>query len=233
MDQSILKGTHFTEHQKILVRKALISKKKRKQLLPTILTCTIIGLFLLFTTNLITYQILEKQQNNSSSPKKDTNERERETAKSINLNSSSWALSPPFTITKPNEDGKPTPYGLRGVKGKIAIVDAPVYTNQYNKQLVHIWGANVKETQTFINKKIKIKATKKGDSNSTVTAFEGILTIPSDAMININMSKNNSDYTPLTYVESVGYLQLPAPGIWKLDVFIEGEFFEKIIIEVL
>lgn len=53
-------------------------------------------------------------------------------------------------------------------------------------------------------------------------------------MLYTNMPKNVSIHTsPLTDVESVGYLWLPTTGIWRLDVCVDGYYIEIIIIEVL
>lgn len=57
-----------------------------------------------------------------------------------------WKVSPSFTISKPDSNGKDVPYGLKGVNGKLAIVDAPIKAGINNKQLFHFLGGTPEET---------------------------------------------------------------------------------------
>lgn len=131
-----------------------------------------------------------------------------------------WNISPAFTISKPGQDGKDVPYGLRGFKGKLAIVDGPVIGGVNNKELFHFWGGTPEKTEQLFNKKVKVIGTSK-ENGETVIAFESSIGVPNEEIIK----------PPHHYAESVGYLNLPSKGIWKLDAYIEDELFGSIIIE--
>ena len=132
-----------------------------------------------------------------------------------------WNISPAFTISKPGPDGKDVAYGLRGIDGKLAIVDGPVIARANNKQLFHFWGGTPEKTEQLFNKKVKVIGTSK-ENGETVTAFESSIGVPNEEIIK----------PPHHYAESVGYLNLPSKGIWKLDAYIEDELFGSIIIDV-
>ena len=61
-----------------------------------------------------------------------------------------WNISPAFTISKPGSDGKDVAYGLRGIEGKLAIVDGQVIAGANNKQLFHFWGETPEKTEQLI-----------------------------------------------------------------------------------
>ena len=138
-----------------------------------------------------------------------------------NAKEENWQLSPSFTITKPGPNGKDVPYDLRGVKGILAIVDAPVIAETNNKQLLHFWGGTPEKTEQLFNKRVKVIGTSKDDGKA-VTAFESSIGVPNEDMIK----------PPHHYAESVGYLILPSKGIWKLDAYVEDKLFGSIIVEV-
>lgn len=132
-----------------------------------------------------------------------------------------WNISPAFTISKPGVDGKDVTYGLRGIEGELAIVDSQVIAGTNNKQLFHFWGETPQKMEQLFNKKVKVIGTSK-ENGETVTTFESSIGVPNEEIIK----------PPHHYAESVGYLNLPSKGIWKLDAYIEGELFGSIIIDV-
>ena len=68
---------------------------------------------------------------------------------------------------------------------------------------------------------MKVIGTSK-ENGETVTAFESSIGVPNEDIIK----------PPHHYAESVGYLNLPSKGIWKLDAYIEDEMFGSIIVDV-
>lgn len=166
--------------------------------------------------SICTFLLLTGCSNESSSSVK-----QNDTSPSSETKTEEWQVSPSFTIPKPGPNGKDVPYGLRGVKGKFAIVDAPVKAGTNNKQLPHFWGGTPEKTEELFNKQVKIVGTSKEDGK-TVTAFESSIGVPNKDIIK----------PPHHYAESVGYLNLPSKGIWKLDAYIEDNLFGSIIIEV-
>ena len=68
---------------------------------------------------------------------------------------------------------------------------------------------------------MKVIGTSK-ENGETATAFESSIGVPNEEIIK----------PPHHYAESVGYLNLPSKGIWKLEAYIEGELFGSIIIDV-
>lgn len=135
--------------------------------------------------------------------------------------SGDWQLSPSFTISKSGPDGNPVPYGLKGSKNNFAIVDGLVQANANNKQLLHFWGDTPEETGRLLNKEVEVIGTS-GETGEQVTAFEGKTQIQNDDPVK----------EPREYVESVGYLKLPAKGLWKLGAYIDGKASGSIVIEV-
>src|SRR4051812_10772100 len=109
-----------------------------------------------------------------------------------------WNISPAFTISKPGADGKDVTYGLRGIEGKLAIIDGQVIAGANNKQLFHFWGETQEKTEQLFNKKVKVIGTSK-ENGETVTAFESSIGLPNEDIIK----------PPHHYAESVGYLNLP------------------------
>ncbi|MBP1933185.1 hypothetical protein [Ammoniphilus resinae] len=138
-----------------------------------------------------------------------------------NAKEETWQISPSFTIPKPSPDGKDVAYGLRGTDGKLAIVDSPVIAGSNNKQLFHFWGGTPEKTEQLFNKKVKVIGTSQEDGK-IVTAFESSIGVPNEEIMK----------PPYHYAESVGYLNLPSKGIWKLDAYIEDELFGSIIVDV-
>jgi hypothetical protein len=131
-----------------------------------------------------------------------------------------WKVSPAFTISKPDSNGDDVPYGLIGVNGKLAIVDAPIKAGTNNKQLFHFWGGTPEKTEELFNKQVKVKGISKEDGK-TVTAFESSIGVPNEEIVK----------PPHHYAESVGYLNLPSKGIWKLEAYVEDNLFSSIIVE--
>lgn len=166
--------------------------------------------------SIFTFLLLTGCSSENSSAVKENN-----TPTSSETKMDEWQVSPTFTISKPGPNGKDVPYGLRGVKGKFAIVDAPVNAGTNNKQLPHFWGGSTKKTEQLFKKHVKIIGTSKEDGK-TVTAFESSIGVPNEDIVK----------PPHHYAESVGYLNLPSKGIWKLDAYIENNLFGSIIIEV-
>ena len=132
-----------------------------------------------------------------------------------------WNISPSFSISKLGPDGKDVPYGLKGIEGKLAIVDGSVIAGTDNKQIFHFWGGTPEKTEQLFNKQVKVIGTSK-ENGKKVTAFESSIGVPNGEIIK----------PPYHYAESVGYLNLPSKGIWKLDAYIEDELFGSIIIDV-
>ncbi|MEW9673673.1 hypothetical protein [Ammoniphilus sp. 3BR4] len=132
-----------------------------------------------------------------------------------------WQVSPAFTITKQGPDGKDVPYGLRGTEGKLAIVDGPVIAGKKNKQLFHFWGGTPEKTEQLFHKQVKVIGKSK-ENGKTVTAFESSIGVRNEEIIK----------PPHHYAESVGYLNLPQKGIWKLEAYIEDELFGSMIVDV-
>ncbi|WP_134703316.1 hypothetical protein [Ammoniphilus sp. YIM 78166] len=128
--------------------------------------------------------------------------------------------SPPFTIMKSGSDGRDVPYGLRGVEGKLAIVDAPVREGADNKQLLHLWGDSAEKTEQLFDRPVTVVGT--SQEGKTITAFEGVVGFPNEDIIK----------PPHFYAESVGYLTLPSTGTWKLDAYIDEVWFGSIVVEV-
>jgi hypothetical protein len=138
-----------------------------------------------------------------------------------NAKEETWQVSHTFTIPKPGPDGKDVPYGLRGNNGKLAIVDGIVTAGVNNKQLFHFWGQTPEKTEQLFNKQVKVIGTSK-ENGQTVTAFQGSIGVPNEEIVKPSHH----------YAESVGYLNLPSKGIWKLDAYVDDKLFGSIVIEV-
>jgi hypothetical protein len=139
----------------------------------------------------------------------------------IKAKEETWQASPTFTVPKPGPDGKDIAYGLKGIDGKLAIVDALVIADTKNKQLFHFWGGTPERTELLFHKQVKVIGTSQ-KNGKTVTAFESSIGVPNEEITK----------PPHHYAESVGYLNLPSKGIWKLEAYIEDELFGSIIVDV-
>ncbi|WP_429311003.1 hypothetical protein [Paenibacillus mucilaginosus] len=136
-------------------------------------------------------------------------------------NEETWQVSPTFTIPKPGPDGKSIQYGLQGNNGEFAISEGVVQAGINNKRLLHFWGETPEKTEQLFNKKVEVIGTK-GEDGVTVTAFEGEIGIPNEDIVK----------PPHHYAVSVGYLNLPSKGTWKLDAYVDEQLLHSIVIEV-
>jgi hypothetical protein len=68
---------------------------------------------------------------------------------------------------------------------------------------------------------VKVKGISKEDGK-TVTAFESSIGVPNEEIVK----------PPHHFAESVGYLNFPSKGIWKLEAYFEDKLFSSIIVEV-
>jgi hypothetical protein len=111
--------------------------------------------------------------------------------------------------------------GSREAKTNLPSLDGLVQANSSNKQLLHFWGDTPEETGRLLDKEVKVIGTSQ-ETGEQVTAFVGKTQIQNDDPVK----------EPREYVESVGYLNLPAKGLWKLDAYIDGKASGSIVIEV-
>lgn len=100
-----------------------------------------------------------------------------------------------------------------GKKGSIGIVGSKTMINNNQKWMWHFWG-----TEEISYKEWDVKAFKEGDEKA----------------INPIVSKDEILYPRGEEINGHARTKMyfPSPGLWKLKVYIDGEFFDEIIVNI-
>lgn len=112
--------------------------------------------------------------------------------------------SPTFT----NEYGE-----MFGKEGSIGIIGIKTVTENGQKWMWHFWG-----NEDITNKGWEVKAYKQGEEEAInpITQKDEILT-PRDNVINGHARSS---------------VLFPSSGLWKLEVYIDGKYFDEIIVDI-
>lgn len=115
-----------------------------------------------------------------------------------------WQLSPAFESSN---------LIMRGMEGRIAIIDMPLTAGKTEKYAWHFWG-----TVDDVTGKLTIFGSHQ-ESGRKETVVPSTFIIPAKP---INGADNHF----------VSMTNLPSPGLWKLDAYIDDGLFGSIIVEV-
>jgi len=112
--------------------------------------------------------------------------------------------SPTFT----NENGE-----MFGKKGSIGIIGSKTVTKNGQKWMWHFWG-----TEDISYKEWEVKAFKQGEEEAVnpLTSKDEQLTPRGDEISGHARSS----------------VLFPSSGLWKLKVYIDGEYFDEIIVDI-
>lgn len=120
----------------------------------------------------------------------------------LNVGRPSWKISTTF---------KSGSYMLRGIEGKVGIIDPGFIAGQGNKYMWHFWG----ETEE-LQGELSIMAVKQGD-DKLLEVFKAK---------SLGGANNGAD----RHIPSS--MSLPESGLWRLIPFIDGRMLESIVVEV-
>jgi hypothetical protein len=125
----------------------------------------------------------------------------------------SWDLSPTFEHFVKVEDAKELSYTIIGYEDTLGITGAiPIFAEKAHKIFWFYFGE-----ETIYDKPVEVKAIKEG-TEELVDLHSGTFYKGAEVSVDsVNM--------PST-------LQFPSEGLWKILVYIDGEFYESILIEV-
>lgn len=115
-----------------------------------------------------------------------------------------WKVSPTF------QSGG---YEMRGIPGRLAIIETPFVAGQSQKYMWHFWGSLDEVTG-----KLTILAEHQ-DSGKKMPLLQKVYIVPA--------KPNNGADNHLPTLMS-----LPSKGLWKLDVYIDERPFDSIIVNV-
>ncbi|RHW43313.1 DUF4871 domain-containing protein [Neobacillus notoginsengisoli] len=210
MDETVLKGNHFSEEHKIKIRSAAKHPHKihRFQWFPQLLTVVFFIGCIVFITDLTKqFQLgnsgtkIEEQKNNDGN----------------------WEVTPTFSIQLESPDGKfEAPF--RGIHGKVAFIDTEFTPNTQVKTRWFFWGKELKE----VNKEnFKLIGIQKG------TGVEKLLIDSKSWEVTNQMYKDTETKTILGAQSSQHtVISLPSVGLWRLDAYIGDKHYGSIVIEV-
>lgn len=103
---------------------------------------------------------------------------------------------------------------MQGVEGKIGILGPEFVANQANKHMWHLWGS---EQDLNGNFKVDAVNAKSGEKINPFTV---------DIPTSLGGPNNGADaHLPSS-------MNIPEPGIWQLNAYIDDELFGSIIVEV-
>lgn len=122
-----------------------------------------------------------------------------------------WTVTPTFKVVADPAD--PTMvFEMRGFEGRFGFIDAPLVAGQQQKIMWHFWG----RSEDLVGKSLKVVAVHER-TGKTLTALETRLAGPNNGA---------AAHTP-------SGMTLPAPGLWRLDVYVDGRLQGHIVVEVL
>jgi hypothetical protein len=202
MDDTVLKGNHFTEEQKANIRSA-VKNPKRGNLFnwfPKLLTAAFCLVFLIIVSDLTLKTIISpdsSKEQRGGSVNEDNDEKQTQ----------NWEESSLFTSGI---------YSMIGEKGRLGFIydNSEVtrfYPNKTQKYMWHFWG----EDQEFKGK-LQVVATHE-NYHEQITVVEGI---------DVGGPNNGAD----RHIPSL--MSLPKSGMWKLDAYFGKKLFGTIFVRV-
>lgn len=113
-----------------------------------------------------------------------------------------------------NSSNFQTEYGeMFGNEGSLGIIGPKRITENGQKWMWHFWGP-----ESISNKKWEVKAFKQGEEEAiNPLTFKDDQLTPRDDVINGHARSS---------------VLFPSSGLWKLQVFIDGELFDEIIVNI-
>lgn|GEM_PF-665762 len=124
-------------------------------------------------------------------------------------NDEAWVVTGTFDVLATSPDGRQFSYTMRGVEGKYAFIDEVVVAGKRQKYMWHFWG----KVEDYAGKGLEVKATSR--EGKTIAVWSGGLAGANNGAV---------AHTPST-------MSLPAPGLWRLDVYVGGELIGHIVVE--
>ncbi|GIP44582.1 hypothetical protein J45TS6_30410 [Paenibacillus sp. J45TS6] len=129
------------------------------------------------------------------------------------------------TVVGPSPTFYSNQLAMIGVEEKLGILGPDFVVNTVNKYMWHFWDTNEElQLKSFRVEAINVKTQQK------VKALVKDASTPQETLVweydSIGGSNNGADaHTP-------SILMLPSSGLWQLDVYLGGEYFETIIVNV-
>ncbi|WP_232698159.1 DUF4871 domain-containing protein [Brevibacillus daliensis] len=127
-----------------------------------------------------------------------------------------WELSQVFTSGT---------YQMRGVPGKIAIMDTPFFfSGRSNKMMWHVWG----DRDHLLGAKLKVVAIHK-ETGEQFPALDRVDSNNSRSKIwEIELGGPLADAD----AHSPSLISLPYAGLWRLDTYLDNKYYASIVVEV-
>ena len=124
------------------------------------------------------------------------------------------------TIKEEWEETSPTfttEYGeMFGKEGSIGIIGMKTITDAGQKWMWHFWG-----TENISHKEWKVKAFKQGEKEAiNPIKFEDEQLVP----------RNDGNEIIKGHARST--VLFPSSGLWKLEIYIDGEYFDDMIVDI-
>ncbi|WP_078552026.1 hypothetical protein [Bacillus alkalicellulosilyticus] len=126
----------------------------------------------------------------------------------------SWELSSIFEHSIVDENGKEVPYSITGNVETLGFTGPnPIVSDENQKYFWFYFGQ-----EDIYDKPVEVKAVKEG-TEELVDLHSGSFYEGAEASADsVNMPS---------------HLEFPSAGLWKILVYIDGEFYESIVVEVV
>jgi hypothetical protein len=121
-----------------------------------------------------------------------------------------WSVTGTFQVPATTADGTRFAYTMRGVEGQYGFIDADFVAGEKQKYMWHFWG----KAEDSAGKTLVVKASNK--AGKTVDVLSGTLAGPNNGAV---------AHMPST-------MSLPAPGLWRLDIYVGGQLRGHIVVDV-
>lgn len=212
MDDTVLKGNHFSEVQKAKIRNSVKNPNKRNRFdwFPKFLTAVFCLSFLMIMSDLTIKNII--------SPEKSQEQR------GGGVNKDDWIVTPTFSIQSKTPEGEAA-LKFRGIKGKVAFLDTADFIAGENvKTRWFFWGKGLKEVNEDNFKligvnKVSGETKKLIDSNNWEMVNPLYSSVDEKALLDAQSSLHT-------------VFSLPTAGLWRLDAYIGEKLYGSIVVEV-
>jgi len=121
-------------------------------------------------------------------------------------------LSRIFEVDYVDDQGKDRKFTFRGIENKIGITDAPLIKGISQKVIWHFWD----DSEKLIGKTFKVEGTSTETVEHLVLFESGRLTFAPNLGATTSMPSG---------------IKLNSIGIWKLDIYLDNEYFETLVVE--
>ncbi|MFB5083302.1 hypothetical protein [Symbiobacterium thermophilum] len=122
-----------------------------------------------------------------------------------------WETTGTFEVPAVAADGTAFSYTMRGHEGQFGFIDSPFVAGKTDKYMWHFWG----NQEDFLYKTLEVTGVnRRGQRVPVLTSTLG--------------GEHNG-----AVAHTPSMMSLPTPGLWRLEVRVDGNHLGDIVVEVL